>query len=81
MKKGHTPGPWEASNNNIWAEDEQFLIAMAMDVPFGDRLKNTELIAAAPKMYEALKRVEKLYPEVFCHIFGDEVLAKVEGRG
>ena len=53
----HTPGPWEASNGNIWTEGEQVFVAMTNGVPIGDSLKNAELIAAAPEMYEALKTI------------------------
>ena len=54
----YTPGPWEASNGNIWTEGEQVFVAMTNGVPIGDSLKNAELIAAAPEMYEALRNLE-----------------------
>ena len=78
----HTPGPWETSNGNIWTEGEQVFVAMTMGVPIGDSLKNAELIAAAPEMYEALKNLENdnnIIPEHAWKLVQDAI-TKAEGK-
>ena len=61
----HTPGPWKAIGDFIHTSDNlPFVLAYTPEqqdgVPVGDRDANAQLIAAAPEMLAALKRLVDL---------------------
>ena len=59
---GHTPGPWKADQNFIWAEEAigHYIIAQVLEESLpGD----PALLAAAPEMLEALRQLVGCSPE------------------
>lgn len=66
MKAQHTPGPWEVSGNGIWAVSQwnaRFRLAtVTTPSPMNgvDWEANAKLIAAAPKMLEALESIIRI---------------------
>ena len=63
----HTPGPWGVSSSFLVCNMDARIIANCaflglevLDVAFEERIANAHLIAAAPDLYEALKRLVAL---------------------
>jgi hypothetical protein len=65
----HTPGPWRIADEGS-SEDGPLIIApddFAFVQVYGNNKKakaNARLIAAAPEMFEALKLLQKLMPQM-----------------
>ena len=62
MNTKHTPGPWRAlesksSQHQVWKGDDHIASAWGTDVPGDEQLANARLIAAAPELLDALKRI------------------------
>mgnify|MGYP007032345381 CR=1 FL=1 len=58
-KPKFTPGPWHVEDNGLCVCDSNRVVLFLSDRPYGgetDRV-DTNLIAAAPDMYDALKSV------------------------
>lgn len=88
----HTPGPWKAKDNYIYApipdEDDIFTISIAVACAgVAPAISNANLIAAAPDMYEALKNVchngcrESTADEFCLHCYVAKALRKARGEG
>jgi len=81
----HTPGPWVAKGNNIWAGDECIGDVWSHDGQWSTRDANARLIAAAPEMLEALKLIARGGDDVQsfsgtnCAEIARAVIAKAEG--
>jgi hypothetical protein len=86
----HTPGPWEAHNHRIYAEDTNLHIADICRAPDGDwSPANARLIAAAPELLAALKIMTPLVRLKYGNLDSEVYLqtekalaaiAKAEGR-
>lgn len=62
MSKDHTPGPWETEKHDtefIEIYHDSILIADVLDVGPVDGKANAALIAAAPRLFEALERASR----------------------
>ena len=53
----HTPGPWATCNTTIYAVDDGEPIARCLDKEIHRAFSDAKLIAAAPTMLEALRRI------------------------
>ena len=53
-----TPGPWHVVDNGLCVCDRNRVVLFLSDRPYGDETDraDTNLVAAAPEMYEALSR-------------------------
>jgi len=71
MTAQHTPGPWRISGPPPLTGDPHEISIKAANIPvarisrsakiaFGERAANARLIAAAPELLEALRRIEGL---------------------
>ena len=81
----HTPGPWEYHK----MPQSGYIVFQTWDVPTAGYVKteaDAQLIAAAPEMLEALKKIKTVLEsgQVWDRTAGimmiDEVVAKAEGR-
>lgn len=62
----HTPGPWQADGDEIMADDYTKHVATAWNndqIEPDESTANARLMAAAPKMLAALKRIADLEEE------------------
>lgn len=73
----HTPGPWYAEHDGIYADegDSRFLIAVARDS--SQILANALLIAAAPSLLEACQDALKTNDKEMQHFLDNGRLRKV----
>jgi hypothetical protein len=92
----HTPGPWEADDESIYAKNADGSWQQVAELPGwrtnkGEVMSDTDhanarLIAAAPDMLAALKRMERVFRAASA-TYGDDaalaearaVIAKAEG--
>ena len=85
--EGHTPGPWEWFLERIIQADEGWVPIAIMDSTEEDYKKeDARLIADAPLLLEAYKRLVIVADELYLHIVGephmtlDELVAEMPWR-
>jgi hypothetical protein len=87
----HTPGPWEACDRGDYCDEGIVILGNDMRVAVVNSEDDTDIIAAAPEMYEALKATKRdflkwaeirggigTYAGAIARI--DAALAKAEGK-
>ena len=86
----HTPGPWNVTRTNTGVRSADAFLCRIWMLRNGQGVANARLIAAAPDLLEALKRIYDLPCDCPCEVGDDTVsaydqalaaIAKAEGRG
>ena len=76
----HTPGPWkvvgEEAHRRIVDRDSMF-VANLYHSPLHEA--NALVIAAAPKMLEALENIHKIYPDAVCLMIARDAIVLAKG--
>ena len=80
----YTPGPWNSVNGSIKAIDHgrYFTVAQVKSQKLTDEgnVANANLIAAAPDLLEAVKRLTEPSPPDFVFAWARQIVVKAEGR-
>ncbi len=88
----HTPGPWQVTHEDptqVCDSDGEMRgcspIAQCTVGTKRERKANARLIAAAPELLDALRKLAKLYdamgaPRGACRILADAAIAKAKGK-
>jgi len=85
--EGHTEGPWEFKHiNSNWYQCDKIGEMHMEDIAIEEASVNAQLIADAPLLLEAYKRLRLVADELYLHIVGephmtlDELVAEMPWR-
>jgi hypothetical protein len=85
--EGHTRGPWEFKHiNSNWYQCDKIGEMHMEDIAIEEASVNAQLIADAPLLLEAYKRLRLVADELYLHIVGephmtlDELVAEMPWR-